>query len=202
MPLQSSGQISLNDLHVEAGGTTGTEASMNDSDIRGLLNASANSQMTFSSFYGASSGWSTTGTASIFGGKFGAGCSYVQNLTGSISGSIVDNTVDILNGARLHQVSEQVVSNNHNLVFGIFTKADPFTSPTGTNSPYVWSGGNSGWSTLTFAGVTVSRTSASSFTVNSAGVNREYLIWSFPLTGTFPLTGLTVSNNAFAVSLS
>ena len=55
MPLQSSGQISLNDLHVEAGGTSGTQASMNDSDIRGLLNASANSQMTFSSFYGASS---------------------------------------------------------------------------------------------------------------------------------------------------
>lgn len=55
MALQSSGQISLNDLHVEAGGTSGTQASMNDSDIRGLLNAAANSQMTFSGFYGASS---------------------------------------------------------------------------------------------------------------------------------------------------
>lgn len=56
MPLQSSGQISLDDLHVEAGGTSGTQCSMNDSDIRGLLNAAANSQMTFSSFYGASAG--------------------------------------------------------------------------------------------------------------------------------------------------
>jgi hypothetical protein len=56
MPLTSSGQISLNDLHVEAGGTTGTQASMNDADIRGLLGAAANSQMTFSSFYGASAG--------------------------------------------------------------------------------------------------------------------------------------------------
>ncbi len=55
MALQSSGQISLNDLHVEAGGTTGTQASMNDTDIRGLVSAAANSQMTFSSFYGASS---------------------------------------------------------------------------------------------------------------------------------------------------
>lgn len=54
MALQGSGQISLNDLHVEAGGSSGTQASMNDSDIRGLVNASANSQMTFSSFYGAS----------------------------------------------------------------------------------------------------------------------------------------------------
>ena len=54
MPLTSSGQISLNDLHVEAGGTSGTQASMNDTDIRGLVGATANSQMTFSSFYGAS----------------------------------------------------------------------------------------------------------------------------------------------------
>ena len=50
MALQSSGQISLNDLHVEAGGSTGTQASMNDTDIRGLVSAAANSQMTFSSF--------------------------------------------------------------------------------------------------------------------------------------------------------
>ena len=56
MPLPSSGAISLNQMHVEAGGTSGTQASMNDSDIRGLLNAAANSQMTFSSFYGASAG--------------------------------------------------------------------------------------------------------------------------------------------------
>ena len=56
MALQGSGQISLNDLHVEAGGSSGTQASMNDSDIRGLLNASANSQMAFNSFYGASAG--------------------------------------------------------------------------------------------------------------------------------------------------
>lgn len=54
MPLQTSGAISLNDIHVEAGGTSGTQASMNDTDIRGLVNAAANSQMTFSSFYGAS----------------------------------------------------------------------------------------------------------------------------------------------------
>lgn len=54
MALPTTGPISLNQIHVEAGGTTGTEASMNDSDIRGLLNAAANSQMTFSGFYGAS----------------------------------------------------------------------------------------------------------------------------------------------------
>ena len=35
---QSSGQISLNDIHVEAGGS-GTQVSMNDADIRGLIDA-------------------------------------------------------------------------------------------------------------------------------------------------------------------
>ena len=37
MALQTSGAISLNDIHVEAGGSSGTQASMNDSDIRGLI---------------------------------------------------------------------------------------------------------------------------------------------------------------------
>ena len=74
MALQSSGQISLNDLHVEAGGTSGTQASMNDSDIRGLVSAAANSQMTFSGFYGASADYSTTMTVGslIITGDYGS----------------------------------------------------------------------------------------------------------------------------------
>lgn len=54
MALQTSGQISLNDIHVEAGGTTGTQASINDTDIRDLVSATASSEMQFSDWYGAS----------------------------------------------------------------------------------------------------------------------------------------------------
>ena len=54
MALQSSGAISLNDIHVEAGGTTGTPVNLNDSDVRDLINASAGSTMDFSDWYGAS----------------------------------------------------------------------------------------------------------------------------------------------------
>lgn len=54
MPLQSSGQISLDDLHVEVGGTSGTECSMNDTDIRGLIGLSSASQAAMNAFYGAS----------------------------------------------------------------------------------------------------------------------------------------------------
>ena len=37
MVLQSSGAISLNDMHVEAGGASGTQCTINDADIRGLI---------------------------------------------------------------------------------------------------------------------------------------------------------------------
>jgi hypothetical protein len=54
MALQSSGAISLNDIHVEAGGSSGTSASINDSDIRGLIGKSSGATMSFSEWYGAS----------------------------------------------------------------------------------------------------------------------------------------------------
>lgn len=54
MALQSSGAISLNDIHVEAGGTTGTEASLNDSDIRGLIDKLGQNPNSFNEYYGAS----------------------------------------------------------------------------------------------------------------------------------------------------
>tara|TARA_Y100001938_G_C8077108_1_gene426756 strand:+ start:1447 stop:1953 length:507 start_codon:yes stop_codon:yes gene_type:complete len=54
MALQSSGAISLNDIHVEAGGSSGTQASLNDADIRGLINKGSGVQMSFSEWYGAS----------------------------------------------------------------------------------------------------------------------------------------------------
>ena len=54
MALQTSGAISLNDIHVEAGGTTGTQASINDADIRGLISKGSGVQMSFNEWYGAS----------------------------------------------------------------------------------------------------------------------------------------------------
>ena len=61
MALQTSGAISLNQIHIEAGGTTGTQASLNDTDIRGLnaaagstINSTAGTEISFDDFYGAS----------------------------------------------------------------------------------------------------------------------------------------------------
>lgn len=54
MALQTSGAISLNDIHVEAGGSSGTQASINDSDIRNLISKGSGAQMSFNEWYGAS----------------------------------------------------------------------------------------------------------------------------------------------------
>ena len=53
MVLQTSGTISLDDIHVEATGSTGTQATINDTDIRGLIEKTISTQMAFSEWYGA-----------------------------------------------------------------------------------------------------------------------------------------------------
>ena len=59
MALQSSGAISLNDIHIEAGGTSGTICSINDSDIRDMISKGPGAQMSFNEWYGASSSIAT-----------------------------------------------------------------------------------------------------------------------------------------------
>ena len=54
MALQTSGAISLNEIHVEAGGTSGTLCTINDSDIRGLIGKASGATMSFNEWYGAS----------------------------------------------------------------------------------------------------------------------------------------------------
>ena len=53
MALQTSGAISLNQIHIEAGGTTGTQTSLNDSDNRDLIGKASGAQSSFSEWYGA-----------------------------------------------------------------------------------------------------------------------------------------------------
>lgn len=70
MALQTSGPISLNDIHVEAGGSSGTNCTINDSDIRGLIGKGSGATMSFNEWYGASAG-PTTVTTSITAGTDG-----------------------------------------------------------------------------------------------------------------------------------
>lgn len=67
MAVVSSGQVSLNDLHVEAGGTSGTECSFNDSDIRGLIAKGSGAQMAMNEWYGAAAETVLTSVAQVNG---------------------------------------------------------------------------------------------------------------------------------------
>lgn len=60
MALATSGALSLNEIHVEVGGTSGTTCSLNDSDIRNITEASGKTinntlgtTIDFNNFYGA-----------------------------------------------------------------------------------------------------------------------------------------------------
>jgi hypothetical protein len=55
MTLPSFGvPLSLNQIHVEVGGTSGTTVSLNETDVRGLINKTVNTSNSISDYYGAS----------------------------------------------------------------------------------------------------------------------------------------------------
>ena len=55
MTLPSFGvPLSLNQIHVEVGGTSGTTVSLNETDVRGLISKGLNASNSISDYYGAS----------------------------------------------------------------------------------------------------------------------------------------------------
>ena len=56
MATPSSGAISLDQMNVEAGGSSGSTVSINDSQIRFLDSKSANATSSFNDFYGIEAG--------------------------------------------------------------------------------------------------------------------------------------------------
>jgi hypothetical protein len=148
MALPTSGQITLNQIHVEAGGASGTLASINDSDIRSLIGAaSGQSNLSFSSFYGASAGWSTTmtvGSQSIKGSTNKGYAFFYGSLSSTTFG--VSGIYNGFNIAALSQGNSQTVN------FEITHNAGVAKA-------------NSGWSTVKINGITLNR-SAAIFTGN------------------------------------
>ena len=62
MATPASGAITLNDIHVEAGGTgvTNTTCSLSDADIRQIANKAFQAQASFSEYYNRAQDWSYT----------------------------------------------------------------------------------------------------------------------------------------------
>ena len=86
MGLQTSGAISLNDIHVEAGGTSGTQASISDADIRGLIGKTPATMSSFSEWYGASASTAFVVTQGTLSQQFSTKRGFVYDTsTGSVS---------------------------------------------------------------------------------------------------------------------
>lgn len=136
MALQTSGAISLNDIHVEAGGTTGTSCTLNDSDIRGLIGKSSGAQMSFNEWYGASSSLDTqTVTVGYLAGGQYAPDNY--GYTSSI-GSISDGTFNVKSGATINSMVG-LSTNSFNLqIAGVHANSgwSYFTTDGGTTKFY------------------------------------------------------------------
>lgn len=103
MPLQTSGTISLNDIHVEAGGASGSQASINDADIRALIGKASGAQMAFSEWYGASANWTTTITIGSF--TIIKSSIYGYNGVAPLYGSLSDTTINTYGNRTLRSAS-------------------------------------------------------------------------------------------------
>ena len=69
MATPSSGAISLNEMHVEVGGSSGSTVSINDSDIRALTGKSSGATASWNDYYGKAADWNismTVGATNVF----------------------------------------------------------------------------------------------------------------------------------------
>lgn len=103
MALQTSGQISLSDIHVEAGGGSTSTCTINDSDIRALVTGSNEATIDFDDFYGAT--FPSTGSSGSGSGS-GSGCLLYGSLIDMADGTqkVIEDIV----------VGDEVVSYNIN----------------------------------------------------------------------------------------
>ncbi len=104
MTLPSSGSISLNQMHIEVGGSSGSTVSLNDSDIRGLISKSSGATMSFSEWYGASSFTAETQlviTSASSGIKFAnpGFSTYSSGIGPGSLGSASDNQITLYSGS-------------------------------------------------------------------------------------------------------
>ena len=96
MAVTSSGEITLNEIHVEAGGTTATQGALNDADIRGLIGKASGAQNAMNEYYGASSVDDTTVfTSGGNGGRYGYKSVSAGPGTTATFGSSSNNTMDV-----------------------------------------------------------------------------------------------------------
>ena len=190
MALQTSGAISLNQIHIEAGGTSGTTVSLNDSDIRSLGGV-ASGAIDFADFYGASAQAFSTTTIGITEGDdtYPAGLYYgyrSHNSTGVIDTTATGVTISGKSHA-LYAAFRRQNASSYSPISGTSSFWMYFTNASdGTVAPVDFFTDID----VIFDGYTVNldRVDASSYTSGSGSTGRRDWRWfssDFPSTGLF-----------------
>ena len=192
MPVPSSGMISLNDFHVEAGGTSGSACTLNDADIRGLISKGSGAAMNFGEWYGASNVvHSTTMVAGYSQGQYvtisGYGTSVPQDSLG-------DDSIDSICG--LSSVTITSLQNvNNNFSFAMEKSGATFSN-SGWTTMKVWVGqnNNSGTPTATFPRTGTGSYHSGSTSFNASTGSCSYIWQSVAFANAF---GTTHQGNCF-----
>ena len=99
MALQTSGAISLDQIHVEAGGSSGSAVSMNDEDVQALLRKGSGASLAFSELYGAYFNLDIQ-TVTVGRLRLNSVSPYNYGYFDSYGGSISDGTSNLYTGQR------------------------------------------------------------------------------------------------------
>ena len=150
MALQTSGAISLGDIHVEAAGSTyaGTStSSLNDADIRGLtaasgytINSTLGTTISIGDFYGASS----TPTWTVTEGQSGTSIFGHNASVGSISPTTYNSATitatyyftATIKGSTTHTFTVQMTGNRAQSFFSLLSGDGVYLTSSGANHSY------------------------------------------------------------------
>lgn len=171
--------LTLNAIHVEAGGSSGTQASINDADIRALIGKAAGVQMAFSEWYGASS---NVDSQTVTVGLYNSGTTVYYRGFSPATGSISDGTCNFKSGANILIL--------HYAEFNVFG-----TSKTIHFQLEGWHA-NSGFTTMTIGSTAYARSSIASFgqvAAQGSEPKKTSWIWSTTTNPFGTTSGATVS---------
>jgi len=163
MTLPASGAISLNQMHVEVGGSSGSTASINDTDIRALIGKSSGATMAFNEWYGATQFVAdrqidldaTYNSAKYAVNEFTNYTGVLGNVPGTVAGCIAarhDNAVIYTQGASTYYIHGTQGGSLNNIGSFRFNTAQSIsgTSPNGSGGTYDWLRANGGGGTANF----------------------------------------------------
>ena len=207
MPLPSSGTISLNQIHIEAGGSSGSQASLNDADIRAMIGKSSGVSNAFSEYRGVSASQpsvSYRGRTLTTGNGFPGG--YVSLSSGTkvvvvclqLGGG--SSTYCNLGSTSLTLASKMdTVAPVSGIWAGVWTSAIYYTQTSTSGSVYISGNGGSGRSCATVYEITGYNSSTPYTSDTGQNANLSY---TASVTVASQYNGITIGSSISEDSLS